>query len=173
VPANRDVQTVTPEGTRLAPLPDGMLVHDLITHTDERGTVCELYDLRWGVNPASLVFAYLFTIRPGMAKGWGVHGGHDDRYAFLSGELELAFYDGRADSPTGGQEFRVVLSALHRKLLVIPRGVWHAERNIGPVDVQVVNFPTAPYDHANPDKHKLPLDTDELPVKLGPAWVGW
>jgi len=55
-------------------------------------------------------------------------------------------------------------------LLVIPRGVWHAERNIGSSDVVVVNFPTIPYDHASPDKYRLPLDTKELPVDLGPGW---
>lgn len=173
MPVRRDVETVTAEGGRLAPLPEGMAVRDLVTHTDERGTVCELYDLRWGVNPDPLVFAYLFTIRPGAAKGWGIHREHEDRYAFLSGELELAFFDAREDSATAGRESRLFLSAHHRKLLVIPRGVWHAERNVGQIDAQVVNFPTIPYDHASPDKYRLPLDTDELPVRLGPAWNGW
>jgi len=169
----RDVETVTATGERIAPLPAGMVVRDLVTHVDERGTVCELYDLRWGVNPDPLVFGYLFTIRPGMAKGWGIHRRHEDRYAFLAGELELAFYDAREDSATAGQESRLFLSAYDRKLLTIPRGVWHAERNVGRDDVQVVNFPTIPYDHANPDKYRLPLDTDELPVRLGPEWRGW
>ena len=58
------------------------------------------------------MFAYTFTIRPGRAKGWGMHREHDDRYAFLSGELELAFYDARdPTSPRPGQESRIVLSA--------------------------------------------------------------
>jgi dTDP-4-dehydrorhamnose 3,5-epimerase len=169
----RDVQTVTADGASLAPLPEGMVVRDLVTHTDERGTVCELYDPRWGVSPDPLVFAYQFTIRPGMAKGWGIHREHEDRYAFLAGELELAFYDAREEAATSGREFRLALSDAHRRLLTIPRGVWHAERNIGQVDVHVVNFPTIPYDHANPDKYRLPLDSDELPVRLGPAWRGW
>jgi dTDP-4-dehydrorhamnose 3,5-epimerase len=173
MPMRQDAPTVTPDGERLDPLPEGMVVRDLVTHADERGTVCELYDLRWGVNPDELVFAYLFTIRPGMAKGWGVHREHEDRYAFLSGELELALYDAREDSETAGREFRVVLSERHRRLITIPRGVWHAERNLGQVDVQVVNFPTIPFDHASPDKYRLPLDTDELPVRLGPDWRGW
>src|ERR1019366_9045127 len=133
----------------------------------------ELYDPRWGVSPASLVFAYMFTIRPGMAKGWGMHREHDDRYAFLAGELELAFYDAREDSETSGQESHLMLSEAHRQLVTIPRGVWHAERNLGMTEVRVVNFPTEPYNHANPDKYKLPLDTDELPVRLGPGWRGW
>jgi dTDP-4-dehydrorhamnose 3,5-epimerase len=169
----RDQQTVTPEGRRLDRLPEGMVLRDLVTHTDERGTVCELYDPRWGVNQDDLVFAYVFTIRPGAAKGWGIHREHEDRYAFLSGEAELVFYDAREDSSTAGQESRLFLSELQRRLLVIPRGVWHAERNIGATDVRVVNFPTIQYDHANPDKYRLPLDTRELPVELGPEWRGW
>lgn len=169
----RDTQTVDATGRRLAPLPHGTALRPLVTHTDDRGTVCELYDPRWGVNPDALVFAYTFTIRPGAAKGWGVHKEHEDRYAFISGELEVALYDGREDSPTAGLESRFVLSEAHRSLLVIPRGVWHAERNVGAVDVRVVNFPTIQYDHTNPDKYRLPLDTDELPVDLGPGWDGW
>src|SRR5262245_7325325 len=45
----RDSQTVTPAGVSLAQLPEGTVVRDLITHTDDRGTVCELYDPRWGL----------------------------------------------------------------------------------------------------------------------------
>lgn len=164
---------MTPSGEPLDGLPEGMIIRDLVTHTDERGTVCELYDTRWPVSPHDLVFAYLFTIRPGAAKGWGRHDEHDDRYAFLCGEAELALYDAREDSATSGREFRLVLSERHRRLVTIPRGVWHAERNIGAVDVQVVNFPTIPYDRARPDKYRLPLHTDELPVTLGPGWRGW
>ena len=164
---------MTPDGRRLDRLPHGMVLRDLVTHTDERGTVCELYDPRWGVSADDLVFAYMFTIRPGAAKGWGIHREHEDRYAFLAGELELAFYDEREDSPTRGLEARLFLSTLHRRLLVIPRCVWHAERNIGATDVQVVNFPTIQYDHASPDKYRLPLHTEDLPVRLGPEWRGW
>ena len=106
-----------------------------MTHTDDRGTVCELYDPRWGFNPDPLVFAYTFTIRPGAAKGWSVHRAHEDRYAFLAGELELVLHDERDDVPTSGLTARLVLSERRRQLLVIPRGVWHAERNMGASDV--------------------------------------
>jgi dTDP-4-dehydrorhamnose 3,5-epimerase len=169
----RDRETVTQAGERLEPLPEGMLLRDLVTHPDERGTVCELFDPRWGVQADPMVFAYMFTIRPGLAKGWGVHREHHDRYAFLSGELELALYDEREDSGTAGLTSTLVLSELHRRLVTIPPGVWHAERNIGKTDVMVVNFPTIPYDHSNPDKYRLPLDTDQLPVAKTRGWQGW
>ena len=169
----QDVQTVSSSGARVAPLPEGLVVRDLVTHTDERGTVCELYDPRWGVSPDPMVFGYTFTIRPGAAKGWAVHRAHEDRYAFLTGELEVVLYDAREDASTFGLDARLFLSEHRRQLLIIPRGVWHAERNIGQGDVVVVNFPSIPYDHTSPDKYRLPLDTDELPVRLGPGWHGW
>jgi dTDP-4-dehydrorhamnose 3,5-epimerase len=173
MPIRRDSQMVTRDGRPVGRLPAGVQLHELVTHADERGTVCELYDLRWGIQADPMVFAYLFTIRPGLAKGWGIHREHHDRYAFLDGELELALYDERQDSPTSGLVATHVLSARNRQLLTIPPGVWHAERNIGSSDVIVVNFPTIPYDHSNPDKYRLPLDTEELPVELTRSWRGW
>jgi dTDP-4-dehydrorhamnose 3,5-epimerase len=164
---------VTSEGRPVGSLPAGVQLHELATHADERGTVCELYDLRWDVQADPMVFAYLFTVRPGHAKGWGIHREHHDRYAFLEGELELALYDERQDSPTSGLVATLVLSGRNRQLLVIPPGVWHAERNIGATEVIVVNFPTIPYDHESPDKYRLPLDTDELPVEVTRNWKGW
>jgi dTDP-4-dehydrorhamnose 3,5-epimerase len=168
----RDSRTVTDDGQRLEPLPEGVQLRDLVTHADHRGTVCELFDPRWGVQPDPMVFAYMFTIRPGLAKGWGVHREHHDRYAFLSGELELVLYDEREDASTRGLTATLVLSELRRRLVTIPPGVWHAERNIGRTDVAVVNFPTTPYDHGEPDKYRLPLDTDELPVAKTRGWKG-
>jgi dTDP-4-dehydrorhamnose 3,5-epimerase len=56
--------------------------------------------------------------------------------------------------------------------VTIPAGVWHAERNIGDAEVVIVNFPTEPFHHEAPDKERLPLDTDVLPVDLT-GWHGW
>lgn len=159
----RDTQTVTAEGESVQPLPAGVTFHDVITQVDDRGMVCELFDPRWGWHKDPLVFAYTFTIRPGMIKGWGVHREHEDRYFILFGEMETIFYDDRPESPSRGLVARVVLSEYRRRLMNIPTGVWHAHRNIGAKDVVVVNFPTIPYDHANPDKYRLPLNTDKIP----------
>jgi dTDP-4-dehydrorhamnose 3,5-epimerase len=35
-----------------------------------------------------------------------------------------------------------------------------------------VNFPTTPYDHGNPDKYRLPIDTPLIPYKIS-ARHGW
>jgi dTDP-4-dehydrorhamnose 3,5-epimerase len=168
----RDVQTVTPAGERTRPVPDGVHFREMVTQVDERGTLVEMYDPRWGWHPAPLVYAYCTTIRPGMIKGWAVHRRHDDRYFILFGEAEIVLYDERPESPTRGLVATIELSEHRRRLMSIPAGVWHAERNLGQKDVVIVNFPTIPYDHASPDKYRLPLDTDRIPYRF-PDPRGW
>jgi dTDP-4-dehydrorhamnose 3,5-epimerase len=139
---------------------------------DDRGSICELFDLRWNWHPDPIVFVYSFTIRPGKIKGWGMHKEHEDRYFVLCGEMEVVLYDPRPDSPTKGLVSKVILSEFDRRIMNVPIGVWHANRNLGQNTLVVVNFPTIPYDHAKPDKYRLPLDSDEIPYKFSDA-AGW
>jgi dTDP-4-dehydrorhamnose 3,5-epimerase len=162
----KDTQTVMPTGESVQAVPFGVTFRDAVTHVDDRGAVCELFDPRWGWHKDPLVFAYSFTVRPGMIKGWGIHRKHEDRYFILFGEVEVILYDERPDSPTRGLVSKIVLSEYRRRLMNIPAGVWHADRNIGDKDAVVVNFPTIQYDHADPDKYRLPLDTDQIPHKF-------
>ena len=162
----RDPASVTAAGDPLIQLPHGVGFHRSVTHLDERGSVCEMFDARWNWHPAPITFVYMFTLRPGMVKGWGLHKEHEDRYFVLNGEMEVVMYDVRPDSPTRGAVSRVVLSEFDRRLMNIPAGIWHANRNLASRDTLVVNFPTRPYDHENPDKYRLPLDTDQIPFKF-------
>lgn len=164
--AIKDPQFVTPEGAPVRRLTHGVTIRDLPTQVDQRGSVMELFDVRWNWHPGALVFAYCFTLRPGVVKGWGLHKEHEDRYVLIQGELELVLYDPRPESPTAGEICRVQLTPYRRCIINIPPNVWHADHNIGAVDVLVVNFPTAPYDHANPDKYRLPIDTDLIPYRF-------
>ena len=168
----KDPPSVTSDGTPLAQLPDGVTFKDVPVHVDDRGFVVEAFDPRWGWHPDPFAFSYVFTIRPGKIKGWGVHMRHEDRYFILFGDMEIVMYDEREDSPTNGLVAKVVLTEHKRRLMNIPAGIWHANRNIGSKDVVVVNFPTIPYDHADPDKYRLPLDTDRIPYTF-PEAQGW
>jgi dTDP-4-dehydrorhamnose 3,5-epimerase len=168
----KDTQTVTPEGKETSPLIDGVTFKEVTTHVDDRGSVFEMYDSRWTWHKDPLVFSYIFTIRPGLVKGWGMHKKHEDRYCILIGELEVVLYDSRKNSPTKGLVSKVYLTEYKRQLLNIPPGVWHAGRNIGTQDVFVANFPTICYDHADPDKYRLPLNTKEIPYSFDDP-KGW
>ena len=168
----RDPAYVTAAGEPLERLPHGVSCHRVPTQVVARGSVCEMFDPRWGWNADPLVFCYMCTIRPGVVKGWGLHKEHADRYFIQFGELEVVLYDVRPDSPTNGLLSRVVLSQFDRRLINIPAGIWHADHNIGTTDAVFVNFPTQPYDHANPDKYRLPINTDEIPHRFENA-SGW
>ena len=170
--ATKDAPTVTPAGEALAPLIEGVSIRDAIAHIDERGSVLEVYDTRWGWHPDPLVFAHCFTLRPGYVKGWGLHKLHEDRYFILSGEMDLVLFDPRPESSTRGCVQRIPLSEQRRQLINIPRFVWHAERNVGGKDVVVIDFPTAPYNHGDPDKYRLPIDTPLIPYSFEGA-RGW
>jgi dTDP-4-dehydrorhamnose 3,5-epimerase len=83
----KDGQFVTPEGKPCRRMIEGVRIRDLVLHTDDRGTVCEMFDPRWGWHPDPLVFTYFYTIRPGLIKGWAMHKNHEDRYCIMQGEI--------------------------------------------------------------------------------------
>lgn len=170
--ATRDVQKVSSDGIAVSRLTEGVRFKELPTHADARGTVVEMFNPQWDWHPDPLVFAYSFTIRPGLVKGWNLHKEHEDRYFVLQGEMDLVLYDPRPDSSTCGEVCRIALSEHNRRLVNVPRNVWHADHNLGTKDVVVVNFPTKPYDHANPDKYRLPIDSDLIPYSFRGA-RGW
>jgi len=159
----RQPQTVDADGRSIAPVPEGVVFRDLTTHTDARGSLVELFNPRWNWHPDPLAHAYAFTVRPGIIKGWGRHAETEDRYANLFGEAMVVLYDDRRGSSTGGMIAEVPLVEHHRRLMTIPAGVWHAVACLGSRDFVGVNFKTVAFDHMNPDKFTLPLDTDRIP----------
>ena len=170
--AERDRQTVRPDGGRVDGLLEGMRSHRSRVHTDERGSLTELFDPRWDWHPDPIITAYYITERPGQAKGWALHKEHEDRYAIISGELEVVLYDVRPDSATYRQVCRFAMTDRDPMVVSIPVLVWHATRTLGTRDAVLVNFPTRPYDYEAPDKYRLPLDTPLIPFDFGgtPGW---
>lgn len=158
--------TVTASGERLERLPEGSWIRDLITHVDDRGSICELIDPRWEEIDEPIAYSYMCTIRPGVIKGWAVHGEKADRYTLLFGELQIVLWDGREDSPTHGLVSQVFLTEYRRQMLRIPPGVWHAIRALGERDCVIANYPTTLYHHDQPDKAGMPLDNDVIPFRF-------
>ncbi|RBP39653.1 dTDP-4-dehydrorhamnose 3,5-epimerase [Roseimicrobium gellanilyticum] len=162
----KDPQSVTPAGERVAPLIDGVRVRRAVTHPDERGTVCEVFNPEWSFHPDPLVYVYQVTIRPGQVKGWVVHRLQDDRLFLSQGTMKAVLFDDRESSPTYGLVNEVFLDQHNRGLLVIPAGVYHAIQNVGSDDLLFFNMPTRPYNHTDPDKYRLPLNNDRIPYRF-------
>jgi dTDP-4-dehydrorhamnose 3,5-epimerase len=168
----KDEQMVTPEGRPVASRIAGVKLRPAITHPDERGEVCEIFNPAWGFHEAPLVYAYQICIRPQRIKGWVVHREQDDRLFVSLGVVKIVLYDDRAGSTTHGMINEIHLGERNRGLITIPSGVFHALQNVGNVDAILVNLPTRPYNHANPDKLRLPLDTDQIPYRFEDR-LGW
>jgi dTDP-4-dehydrorhamnose 3,5-epimerase len=162
----QDRQTVTPEGKRIEPRIAGVVVRPAVTHLDDRGELCEIYNPAWGIHAEPMVYAYQSMVRPHKVKGWIVHHLQDDRLFVSLGTLRIVLYDARDDSSTYGTINEIFLGERNRAMIIIPRGVYHAVHNVGDTDAWFVNLPTRPYDHANPDKYRLPLDTDLIPFRF-------
>lgn len=168
----KDVQTVTPTGENIRRQIDGLIIRRAVPHEDERGEIVEVFNPAWGVHPDPLVYVYQGTIRPGAAKGWIVHRQNEDRLFMSRGVMQWAFYDDRPDSPTYRMLNTFVFSERNRALVIIPKGVFHAVKNIGQEEAVFVNMPSVAYNHADPDKFRLPLKNDLIPFAFdGPP--GW
>src|SRR6476660_8207420 len=81
---------------------DGVVIKDLVTHTDERGFFREIisktYDF-FGEGFAQLIHSLM---HPGVAKSWHIHKTQVDWWYVPVGVLKVALYDTRPDSPTHG-----------------------------------------------------------------------
>ena len=163
---HHEVQTVTPDGRRLDEFIDGVKLRPAVTHSDERGSLTEIYDPAWGFTEEPLVYVYTATVHPGQKKGWVVHLEQDDRLFFAQGAAKVVLYDARPASPTHERVQEVFLGDANRGLLRIPAGVVHAVVNVGPAEVRFVNMPTRPYRYEAPDKVRIAADTDAIPYDL-------
>lgn len=144
----------------------GVKLRPAVTIPDERGTICEIFSPAWDFSDAPMVYAYQITIRPGRIKSWAKHLEQDDRLFTSLGAVRVGLYDDRPESPTYQMLNVLYVSELNRGILLIPRGVYHAIQNVGQTDALLVNLPTRAYDHANPDKYRLPLDNDLIPFRF-------
>jgi dTDP-4-dehydrorhamnose 3,5-epimerase len=152
---------------------DGVVLNQTAIVGDDRGVILELIDLSQPYWSEGAPYVYMGSCRPKRAKGWGMHKLHIDRYMVLWGEMVLVLYDAREGSPTHGvvQEFFMSRDGLNQ--LTIPAGVWHAHYNPGESDLIFANAPTHPYQHDNPDKWRLPIDTDQVPYVFKAELLGW
>lgn len=170
---NKDPQTVTTSGERIQSLIDGVRLHYVNTQVDERGTVCEIFNPVWGFHEAPLVYMYQMTIRPNHVKGWVVHYEQDDRLFLSQGSVKIVLYDDRPESSTYQMVNEIYMSEYRRGLIIFPQHVYHAIQNVGDKDALLINMPTKPYNHANPDKYRLPLENDVIDYRFNVNALGW
>ncbi len=139
---------------------DGIIIKQLVTHPDERGTLFEI----WRSDDhgfAGFGQVYVTTAHPGVIKAWHLHKQQTDCFTVIRGRALFALYDDRPDSPTRGELQQLVIDEIQRQAIVIPPLVYHGFKNIGDEDVWCLNCPNRVYNADQPDEYRRdPFDPD-------------
>lgn len=114
----------------------GVLVAPLIEILDERGKIQRFYRqyLSWD-DGANLDFpniqeVYFTQVNPNYVKGWHGYKTKNMLYACIYGNVELALFDNREESPTAGRLCTVYLGQDKYSMVYIPAGVMNAFKGI-------------------------------------------
>lgn len=140
----------------------GVEIKQLAKHADERGYLMEL--LR-SDDPIFTRFGqcYVSMNYPGVVRAWHYHKRQDDHFIVVKGMCRVGLYDMREGSPTRGEVNDFSLGDHNNILLKIPVGVVHGYKTLGVEPSLLINFPTEVYNSQEPDEHRLPWDTDQIP----------
>ena len=141
---------------------DGVIVKSLRLIPDERGRLMEIMRCD---DPAFRKFGqvYMTTNYPGVVKAWHYHKVQWDNFACVKGMIKAVLFDRRENSPTYREINEFFIGEHRPKRITIPPGVCHGWKCISPSESIVVNIPTEPYNYDDPDEHRLPFDTEEIP----------
>jgi len=143
------------EGVRLAPL---------VIHPDDRGYFEELF--RWGQGlaqgfaPSGSLQVSAALSFPGTIKAIHYHLRQTDLWSAVCGLLQVMLYDMRADSPTFGRTNTLYIGVLQPWQVLIPPGVAHGYKVIGPDAALLVYATDRYYDAA--DEGRLPWNDPDV-----------
>ncbi len=140
----------------------GVEVKQLARNADERGFLMEI--LR-SDDPIFTKFGqcYVSMNYPGVVRAWHYHKKQDDFFVVVKGMVKVGLYDMREGSPTRGEVSEFYLGDNNNIVLKIPVGVAHGYKTVGVETSLLVNFPSEVYNREEPDEHRLPWDTDQIP----------
>jgi len=135
---------------------DGVEIRCLTRFADQRGWLTELFRHDELVPTSHPVMAYVSETQPGVVRGPHEHYDQSDFFAFIGpSTFELRLWDSRPQSPTYGNFICRCAGQDEPMTVVIPPGVVHAYRNVGPHPGWVFNAPNRLY--AGPGK-RGPVD---------------
>jgi len=135
-------------------------IHDVKTKKlrlipDERGWLMEILRADDAELFAKFGQVYVSATYPGVVKAWHYHKVQVDHFACVAGMVKLVLIDTREDSPTRGAVNEFFLGSQNPMLVRVPNLVYHGWKCIGSEPSLVVNVPTEPYSHSEPDEYRL------------------
>jgi dTDP-4-dehydrorhamnose 3,5-epimerase len=154
-----------------------------LIHQDPRGFLVEmLREDDAGLRGDRFAMAYTSVTVAGAFRDrdqWHFHPVQSDRFAVPLGEMTLALFDARRESPTHGmlEVIRVTGAPYHHpnadskhdlptEIIEVPPGVYHSLGNLTDDSFVVVNFPTERYNAA--DEGRIPFADVLIPGRGAP-----
>jgi dTDP-4-dehydrorhamnose 3,5-epimerase len=145
----------------------GVVVKELNAVTDDRGFLMEMLREddacfeRFGQ-------VYMTGCHRGVVKGWHYHKEQTDNFICVLGRALVVLFDPRLGSPTTGAVEEYILEAPPGLtnapiLLQIPPDVYHGFTADGCDEARIINIPTHPYRHDQPDEYRHPWNSAEIP----------
>ena len=85
---------------------------------------------------------YLSLTRPGIARGPHEHIDQADYFCFAGpSDFKVYLWDNRPESPTYRKRMTIVVGETEPSVVIVPKRVVHAYKNVGDVEGLVVNCP--------------------------------
>lgn len=123
-----------------------VVVRNLAKFIDDRGWLLEVFR-EDEVDPSFMpAMGYVSMTAAGVARGPHEHVDQADYFAFIGpSNFKVYLWDNRKESPTYMTRQIVEAGENAPRVLIIPRGVVHAYKNVGDREGMVLNFPNRLY----------------------------
>ncbi len=121
---------------------EGVEVKKLKRFSDERGWLMELFRTDEVAPVYHPVMTYLSLTRPGIARGPHEHIDQADYFCFAGpSDFKVYLWDNRPDSKTYRNRMTLVVGEAEPAVVIVPRKVVHAYKNVGEDEGLVINCP--------------------------------
>lgn len=125
---------------------EGVRIHPLSKYKDRRGWLIELFRSDEIDAEFMPVMSYVSMTHPGVTRGPHEHKEQADLFCFFGpSTFRLYLWDNRNDSPVYRKRFTYDFGEKQPALVIVPKGVVHAYKNIGPGEGLVYNAPNRLY----------------------------
>lgn len=123
-----------------------VVVYPLKKFVDKRGWLIEFFrhdELDEEFYP---VMGYVSMTEPGIQRGPHEHIDQADLFCFLGpSNFKLRLWDNREMSPTYRNMMTLIVGTDNLQVVIVPKGVVHAYKNIGSIQGAVINCPNQLY----------------------------
>ncbi len=107
-----------------AKLPEGVEIHSLTPHSDERGVLTEIHRVSWPQCQNLVQYNHVIS-KANALRGVHVHPAHTDYLYVSSGCMHLALVDIRKSSDTYMQSWGLLIQATDHSAVTIEPGIAH------------------------------------------------